>query len=74
MLRQVIMCKPDLGVFGQYWVRDEAEGIDGSFVDFNTNHKCIDWEAVSGWSKEHQILDRIEVELREGDTILGVAP
>jgi hypothetical protein len=74
MLRQVIQCKPDLGVFGQYWVRDEEQGLDGSFVDFNTDHKCIDWEPVREWVRTHQTLEKIVVELREGDKILPVAP
>ncbi|RFU74822.1 hypothetical protein TARUN_7446 [Trichoderma arundinaceum] len=74
MLRQVIQCKPDLGVFGQYWVTDKSQGVDGSFVDFNTDHKCIDWEPVQKWVQAHQTLEDIVVELREGDKILDVAP
>lgn len=74
MLRQVIQCKPDLGVFGQYWVKDPAQGIDGSFVDFNTNHKCIDWEPVREWVHAHQSLEDMVVELQEGDKILDIAP
>ncbi|KAI5458728.1 hypothetical protein BGZ63DRAFT_466409 [Mariannaea sp. PMI_226] len=73
MLRQVIQCKPDLGVFGLYWVKDEVEGIDGSFVDFDTDHKCIDWEALKGWVANHQT-EGMKVELREGDKILDAAP
>lgn len=37
MLRQAIMCKPDLQVFGQYWIGE----TERPFVDFNTNHKCV---------------------------------
>ncbi|KAL7957633.1 hypothetical protein V8C34DRAFT_314644 [Trichoderma compactum] len=74
MLRQVIQCKPDLGVFGQYWVKDPAQGIDGSFVDFNTNHKCIEWEPVREWVHAHQTLEDMVVELQGGDKILDVAP
>ncbi|KAH8807404.1 hypothetical protein F5884DRAFT_675126 [Xylogone sp. PMI_703] len=74
MLRQVIQCKPDLGVFGQYWVKDPQQGIDGAFVDFNTDHKCIDWEPVRKWVYDHQNLDNIIVELKEGDKILDIAP
>ncbi|KAL6876946.1 hypothetical protein J3F83DRAFT_769962 [Trichoderma novae-zelandiae] len=74
MLRQVIQCKPDLGVFGQYWVKDAAQGVDGSFVDFNTNHKCVDWEPVREWVRAHQTLEDMVVELQEGDKILDIAP
>ncbi|KAL7939301.1 hypothetical protein V8C35DRAFT_286277 [Trichoderma chlorosporum] len=74
MLRQVIQCKPDLGVFGQYWVKDAAQGVDGSFVDFNTIHKCIDWKPVREWVRAHETLEEIVVELREGDKILDIAP
>lgn len=74
MVRQIIQCKPDLGVFGQYWVKDDVQGIDEAFVDFNTDHKCIDWEAVRGWSQEHQSMEKLEVKFREGDRILDIAP
>lgn len=74
MLRQVIQCKPDLGVFGQYWVKDKEQGVDGSFVDFNTDHKCIDWEPIREWVQSHQTLEDIVVELKEGDKILDIAP
>ncbi|KAL7796744.1 hypothetical protein V8C37DRAFT_400099 [Trichoderma ceciliae] len=74
MLRQVIQCKPDLGVFGQYWVTDKAQGVDGSFVDFNTDHKCIDWKPLQEWVRAHQTLEDIVVELREGDKVLDIAP
>ncbi|KAL9480321.1 hypothetical protein ACSS6W_005107 [Trichoderma asperelloides] len=74
MLRQVIQCKPDLGVFGQYWVKDKEQGVDGSFVDFNTDHKCIDWEPIREWVQSHQTLEDIVVELKEGDKVLHIAP
>ncbi|KAL7897152.1 hypothetical protein HDV63DRAFT_380029 [Trichoderma sp. SZMC 28014] len=74
MLRQVIQCKPDLGVFGQYWVKDKEQGVDGSFVDFNTDHKCVDWEPIREWVHAHQTLEDIVVELKEGDKVLDIAP
>lgn len=74
MLRQQLQCKPDLGVFGQFWVRDNLQGIDGPFVDFNTNHRCIDWEAVRGWVQAHKSTGKVEVEFKEGDRVLDIAP
>ncbi|KFY37250.1 hypothetical protein V494_04831 [Pseudogymnoascus sp. VKM F-4513 (FW-928)] len=52
ILRQQLMCAVDVGVMGQVWTfRKEPS----AFVDFNTEHKCRDYEAVRKWAEERQL-------------------
>ncbi|KAF3479414.1 uncharacterized protein GIQ15_06390 [Arthroderma uncinatum] len=70
MLRQQIMCTADTGVFGQWFVR----GI-GPFVDFNTKHKCKNFEQIRDWAKKAQVpVGFNKVEERPGDIVLKVIP
>ncbi|KAH0330873.1 hypothetical protein KCU71_g40, partial [Aureobasidium melanogenum] len=60
ILRQQIMCTADTGVFGQWWVKDI-----GPFVDFNTKHKCKNFEDIRVWAEKKQVRDgEREVEFR----------
>jgi hypothetical protein len=52
MLRQQLMCTADTGVLGQVWIAGPEP-----FVDFNTNHKCRNFEAVRQWAENHQMQD-----------------
>lgn len=52
MLRQQLMCTADTGVLGQIWIAGPEP-----FVDFNTKHKCRNFEAVRQWAEDHQIHD-----------------
>jgi hypothetical protein len=74
MLRQVIMCQPDTGVFGQYWV----EAINGTFVDFQTKHKCKNFDEIRDWVVDHQVsedfLATAQMEEREDDLVLDAIP
>jgi hypothetical protein len=74
MLRQVIMCQPDTGVFGQYWVKE----LNGTFVDFNTVHKCKNFEEIRDWVVQHQVskefLATAQMEEREDDVWLEKMP
>ena len=65
------MCSADFGVFGQLWIEDI-----GPFVDFNTKHKCKNFEAIRSWAEQHQIrkANNDEVELRPGDIVLSEIP
>lgn len=64
------MCTADYGVFGQWWVKDV-----GPFVDFNTKHKCKNFEDIRAWAEQHQILDgSVKVMFRDGDTLLSSIP
>lgn len=47
------MCNVDTGVLGQVWVNREQPK---AFPDFNTKHKCKNYDAVRQWAEEHQAL------------------
>jgi len=51
ILRQQLMCTVDIGVLGQIWWNQKAPT---AFVDFNTVHKCRNFEAVRQWAETHQ--------------------
>lgn len=55
MIRQVLMCNPDVGVLGQVWWQPETAADPIPFVDFNTRHRCRDYEAVRAWAEVHQL-------------------
>ena len=64
------MCTADYGVLGQWWVKDV-----GPFVDFNTKHKCKNFDDIREWAKRHQVNeDEIRIKFREGDTVLPSIP
>jgi hypothetical protein len=56
ILRQQLMCTVDEGVFGQYWINPE-EPV--AFVDFNTKHKCKNYDAVRQWAEERQMPENL---------------
>ncbi|PYH93061.1 hypothetical protein BO71DRAFT_283100, partial [Aspergillus ellipticus CBS 707.79] len=45
MLRQKLMCNPDMNFVTWDWV----EGIDGPWANFNTPHVCQDYDALLEW-------------------------
>ncbi|KAH9215776.1 hypothetical protein DL95DRAFT_388397 [Leptodontidium sp. 2 PMI_412] len=52
IIRQQLMCTPDTGLLGQIWWDRE---YPQAFVDFNTEHKCKDFEGIRRWAEERQI-------------------
>lgn len=52
ILRQQLMCTVDLGVLGQIWWNRERPT---PFVDFNTEHRCKNFEAVREWAERNQL-------------------
>ncbi|MCJ1465022.1 hypothetical protein MMC07_003637 [Pseudocyphellaria aurata] len=50
MLRQKIMCDADVGVITYNW----HENNSGPVANFNTPHKCRNFDRVLDWSYEHQ--------------------
>lgn len=81
ILRQVLMCNPDVGVLGQVWWQPENMTHPQAFVDFNTVHRCRDYEAVRVWAEAHQLPPEEEVDMskffkipRPGDKILSDIP
>ncbi|KEF63821.1 uncharacterized protein A1O9_01799 [Exophiala aquamarina CBS 119918] len=52
ILRQQLMCKPDLGFLGQVW---QNQSFPSAFVDFNTQHKCRNYESLRQWAEARQL-------------------
>jgi hypothetical protein len=52
ILRQQLMCTVDTGLLGQVWWNPEKPA---AFVDFNTQHKCKNYEAIRKWAEERQL-------------------
>ncbi|KAM0428614.1 hypothetical protein ACHAPT_006975 [Fusarium lateritium] len=50
-IRQVLMCNVDTGVLGQVWT-NPADPT--AFPDFNTKHKCKNYDAVKDWALKLQ--------------------
>ncbi|KAJ4359768.1 uncharacterized protein N0V89_000324 [Didymosphaeria variabile] len=79
ILRQQLMCTVDIGVLGQVWYQPEGKAPE-PFVDFNTVHKCRNFEDVRGWAERHQLppakdtpVDFLELP-REGDRVWTEVP
>jgi hypothetical protein len=71
ILRQQLMCTVDTSVFGQWFVEDV-----GAFVDFNTVHRCKNFEDIKDWVVSHQLSDNgtDKVQRRPGDKLLPEIP
>jgi hypothetical protein len=81
ILRQVLMCNPDVGVLGQVWWQPESESKPSPFVDFNTKHRCRDYEGVRAWAEAHQLPPEEEVDMsrfyqmpKAGEPVLAEIP
>ncbi|KAK4663096.1 hypothetical protein QC763_700840 [Podospora pseudopauciseta] len=55
IVRQVLMCNVDNGVLGQVWTHQPNTKQPQAFPDFNTRHKCKNYEAVRVWAEAHQV-------------------
>jgi hypothetical protein len=70
IIRQQLMCTPDTGLLGQVWwdVNNPK-----SFVDFNTEHKCKNFDAIRQWAEERQLPETVPKDFlkppQNGDTI-----
>lgn len=81
MLRQVLMCNPDIGVLGQVWWQPEDGPDPIAFVDFNTKHRCRDYGGIRMWAEEHQLPPEEDVDMsrfyeqpKPGDTVYPAIP
>lgn len=72
------MCSVDIGVMGQVWFRPSADKPPEAFVDFNTRHRCRNFEAIRKWAYEHQVEKPSPADLLEpphtGDRIFDEVP
>lgn len=48
------MCTADVGLVSYVWVKD----AEIPTADFNTAHKCKNFDAIRDWMKNHQILEQ----------------
>ena len=75
IIRQQLMCTIDIGVLGQVWFNPDAPE---AYVDFNTHHKCRNFDVVREWAKERQLPEEVEADFLEppklGDTIYFQIP
>jgi hypothetical protein len=46
------MCTVDTGLLGQVWWNPEQPT---AFVDFNTQHKCKNYDAIREWARVRQL-------------------
>ena len=75
------MCVPDVGVLGQIWYKLEEMAEPSMFVDFNTEHRCRNFENVRKWAEKHQLPREEDVDMANlykmpemGDRILTAIP
>ncbi|KAJ5562032.1 hypothetical protein N7535_003504 [Penicillium sp. DV-2018c] len=52
IIRQELMCTVDSGVLGQIWIYPENPE---PYVDFNTQHKCKNFDAIRRWAERNQL-------------------
>ncbi|KAJ5135847.1 uncharacterized protein N7515_005125 [Penicillium bovifimosum] len=52
IIRQELMCTVDSGVLGQIWIYPESPE---PYVDFNTQHKCKNFDAIRSWAEANQL-------------------
>ncbi|KAF2670220.1 hypothetical protein BT63DRAFT_424170 [Microthyrium microscopicum] len=52
IIRQQLMCTADTGVLGQVWWNTEKPT---PFVDFNTEHRCKNFDVLRQWAEKHQL-------------------
>jgi hypothetical protein len=75
ILRQQLMCTVDVGVLGQVWLRPAAPE---AYVDFNTEHKCRNFEAIRDWAEARQMPEKVPEDWLEppklGDRIYEEIP
>lgn len=59
IVRQQLICQPDTGLLGQVWWNPSAPT---AFVDFNTEHKCKNFDAIRQWAEERQIPETVPMD------------
>lgn len=78
ILRQQLMCTVDVAVFGQVWYKADEGSTPAAFVDFNTNHKCRNYDAVRKWAEARQLPEDVAEDFlippREGQRVVNGVP
>ncbi len=75
IIRQQLMCTVDTGVLGQVWWNPNWPE---AYVDFNTRHRCKNFDAVRQWAEDRQLPESVPSDFlqppQEGDTIYEHIP
>ncbi|KAH8598700.1 hypothetical protein B0O99DRAFT_505716 [Bisporella sp. PMI_857] len=75
IIRQQLICQPDTGLLGQVWWNPSSPT---AFVDFNTEHKCKNFDAIRQWAEERQIPETVPMDFlqppKEGDLVYEQIP
>jgi hypothetical protein len=75
IIRQQLMCTVDTGVLGQVWWNQERPQ---AYVDFNTRHKCKNFDAIRQWAEDRQLPEDVPPDFlqrpKEGDTVYKSIP
>ena len=66
IIRQQLMCTPDTGLLGQVWWDPEAPK---AFVDFNTEHKCKNYDAIREWARVRQLPASVPADFLKGPEV-----
>ena len=45
------MCQPDSGLYVSYWIENRTLPMP----DFNTMHRCKNFDAMLDWAEKHEI-------------------
>jgi hypothetical protein len=51
VLRQRLMCNPDLNIYSYHWVSRHH----GAWGNLYTRHRCLDWDHFHGWAQENLV-------------------
>jgi len=70
IIRQNLMCSADTGIISYDWV----SGWEVPFPDFNTYHKCRNFDAILDWTTNHRIRIPQDHVGRLGDEISLLEP
>ncbi|EOD50009.1 Tat pathway signal sequence [Neofusicoccum parvum] len=77
IIRQQLMCTVDTGVLGQVWFQPSSAPLE-AFVDFNTRHRCRNYDAIRAWAEERQIPAAVPDDFLQppspGDTVYTAIP
>ncbi|KAJ0419645.1 hypothetical protein BJY00DRAFT_302040 [Aspergillus carlsbadensis] len=75
IIRQQLICTIDTGVLGQIWLYPEHPS---PFVDFNTEHRCRNFEDIRIWAEMNQLPERTPVDFLKppgvGDRVFEGVP
>ena len=75
IIRQQLMCQVDIGLLGQIWLYPQSPM---AFVDFNTQHKCRNFEDIRRWAEQNQLPAQVPKDFlsppKEGDRIYAEIP